>query len=67
MVNTSVFTILVAGGLFLRGDWFLVLSESGIRQLEELFRTRTIEFALKLIAECGSPNKSAEVRAGLLL
>ena len=25
------------------------------------------EFALKVIAECGSPNKSAEVRAGLLL
>jgi 4-methyl-5(b-hydroxyethyl)-thiazole monophosphate biosynthesis len=25
------------------------------------------EFALKVIAECGSPNKSSEVRAGLLL
>ena len=25
------------------------------------------EFALKVIAECGSPNKSADVRAGLLL
>ncbi len=25
------------------------------------------EFALKVIAECGCPNKSAEVRAGLLL
>ena len=25
------------------------------------------EFALKVIAECGSPNKAAEVRAGLLL
>ncbi len=25
------------------------------------------EFALKVIAECSSPNKSAEVRAGLLL
>jgi 4-methyl-5(b-hydroxyethyl)-thiazole monophosphate biosynthesis len=25
------------------------------------------EFTLKVIAECGSPNKSAEVRAGLLL
>ncbi|MEN7972196.1 MAG: DJ-1 family glyoxalase III [Verrucomicrobiota bacterium] len=27
----------------------------------------TFEFALKVIAECSSPNKSAEVRAGLLL
>ena len=35
---------LVADGLFLRGGWFHVLPESGIRPLEELFRNRIIAF-----------------------
>jgi hypothetical protein len=35
---------LVADGLFIRGGWFHVLPESGIRPLEELFRARTIAF-----------------------
>lgn len=33
---------LVAGSLFVRGGWFLVLPETGARPLEELFRVRTI-------------------------
>jgi len=38
--------VLVADGLFVRGGWFHVLPETGVRPLEELFRARLITFLL---------------------
>jgi len=52
---------LVADGLFLRGGWFHVLPKTGIRPLEELFRTRTIAF---LVNEGLLPSERARMLLG---
>ena len=49
---------IVADGLFMRGGWFHVLPETGIRPLEELFRARIIAF---LVGEGLLPPERAQM------